>query len=142
MVMTTNTARTRACPKSSDSEPLSQPLSAPLSRNGQSDKGFDKGCDKGHALAGFLGQAPTRTPSIRNQGLFLLALLLAASVCCRAAGPVPGPWTPIFKGVDHAVGTNNPSVPGNFPELQVVHCIRVDLTDPDIQLFATPRASS
>ncbi len=53
-----------------------------------------------------------------------------------------GPWTPIFKGIDHAVGTNNPGIAGNFPELQVVHCVRVDLTDPDVQLFPTPRASS
>jgi hypothetical protein len=53
-----------------------------------------------------------------------------------------GPWTPIFKGIDHAVGINNPSIAGNFAELQVVHCVRVDLTDPDVQLFPTPRASS
>jgi hypothetical protein len=57
------------------------------------------------------------------------------------AVPVLGPWTPIFKGIAHAVGTNDPSVAGNFPELQVVHCVRVDLTDPDVQFFPTPRAS-
>ena len=58
------------------------------------------------------------------------------------AGPVPGPWVPLFKGIDHAVGTNNPSLPGNFPnERQVVHCIRVDLTDPDIRFLTTARAS-
>jgi hypothetical protein len=57
------------------------------------------------------------------------------------AGPTLGPWIPIFKGIDHAVGTNDPSIPGNFPELQVVNCVRVDLTDPDIQFLTTPRAS-
>jgi exopolysaccharide biosynthesis protein len=58
------------------------------------------------------------------------------------AGPQIGPWVPIFKGVEHAVGTNNPGIAGNFSELQVVHCVRVDLTDPDVQFFTTPRASS
>ncbi|HLH57311.1 MAG TPA: phosphodiester glycosidase family protein [Verrucomicrobiae bacterium] len=58
------------------------------------------------------------------------------------AGPVPGPWTPAFKGVDLANGTNNPSVNGNFPRLQVVRCVRVDLTDPDVRLFSTAKASN
>jgi exopolysaccharide biosynthesis protein len=58
------------------------------------------------------------------------------------AGPAIGPWVPIFKGIEHAVGTNDPNIAGNFPELQVVHCVRVDLTDTDVQLFPTPRASS
>jgi hypothetical protein len=49
-------------------------------------------------------------------------------------------WAPIFKGVDHATGTNTPGN-GGFPDLQVMHCIRVDLTDPDIQLFSSPRIS-
>jgi hypothetical protein len=57
------------------------------------------------------------------------------------ATPVPGPWVPIFKGVDHSVGTNDPALPGSFPgKLQVVHCVRVDLRDPDVRLLATPRA--
>lgn len=75
------------------------------------------------------------------RSLPLLALVLL-SFSGAFAGPALGPWTPIFKGIDHAVGTNNPSIAGNFPELQVVHCVRVDLTDPDVQLFTTPRASS
>lgn len=66
--------------------------------------------------------------------------MLMMSLDSSVATPVPGPWVPIFKGVDWAVGTNDPSVSGNFPRLQVVHCVRVDLTDPDVRLFATPRA--
>src|SRR5437588_5060116 len=65
------------------------------------------------------------------------------------ANLVVGPWTPIFKGVDHATGTNFPSttVTNNgavFTDstLQVAQCVRVDLTDPGVRLFATPRASS
>ena len=72
--------------------------------------------------------------------LFLALVLLPVSAAL--AGPTIGPWVPIFKGIDLAVGTNDPNIAGNFPELQVVRCVRVDLTDPDIQFFTTPRASS
>jgi hypothetical protein len=72
----------------------------------------------------------------------LSLMLLLAAAFWASASPVFGPWTPIFKGIDHAVGTNDPSIAGNFPRLQVVNCVRVDLTDPDIQLFTTPRAPS
>jgi len=47
----------------------------------------------------------------------------------------------MFKGIEHAVGTNT-SGGGGFPDLQVVHVLRADLTDPDIQLYASPRAPS
>ena len=77
--------------------------------------------------------------SARSLPLVALVLLPFSAAL---AGPAFGPWIPIFKGIDHAVGTNNPSIAGNFPRLQVVHCVRVDLTDPDVQLFTTPRASS
>jgi hypothetical protein len=87
---------------------------------------------------------PGTYPAIRGSGLsrFLLPLLLATSSLCLG-GPLPGPWVPLFKGIDHAVGTNNPSLPGNFPnEMQVVHCVRVDLTDPDIRLLTASKASA
>src|ERR1039457_2713952 len=61
---------------------------------------------------------------------FLSLMLLFAAAFGAQASPVFGPWTPIFKGIDHGVGTNNPNIAGNFPnEWQVVHCVRVDLTD-------------
>lgn len=44
----------------------------------------------------------------------------------------------MFKGIDHAVSTNLPS-PGGLPHRCVIHTMRVDLTDPDIRLFSTPR---
>jgi hypothetical protein len=72
----------------------------------------------------------------------LMTLLLAFACIELHASPTPGGWTPLFKGVEHAVGTNDPSIPGSFPERQVVHCIRVDLTDPDVHLFATPKTSN
>jgi hypothetical protein len=68
--------------------------------------------------------------------LLLLALRLQAS-----ASTVFGPWVPLFKGIDHAVGTNTPDGSG-FAELQVVNALRVDLTDPDVRFFSTPRYSN
>ena len=47
----------------------------------------------------------------------------------------------MFKGVDYTVGTNTPGV-GGFQNLQVVYFVRVDLTDPDIRLFASPRRTN
>src|SRR5262249_15427829 len=71
-------------------------------------------------------------------------LLTAAAV---HATMVVSPFTPIFKGIDHAVATNFPvtTVTNNgviFTDsaLQVVHCVRIDLSDPDVQLFTTPQA--
>src|SRR5262252_6721550 len=69
----------------------------------------------------------------------LATFALAFTSIALHASPNPGVWTPLFKGVDHAAGTNNPSA--SFPNLQVVRCVRVDLTDPDIRLLSTPRAS-
>ena len=65
-------------------------------------------------------------------------LFLAAGIMSARASTELGLWVPIFKGVDHAVGTNTPGN-GGFSQLQVVHVVRVDLTDPDVQLFTTPR---
>jgi exopolysaccharide biosynthesis protein len=75
------------------------------------------------------------------RSLALLALVFLP-LTAALGGPAIGPWVPIFKGIEHAVGTNDPNIAGNFPELQVVHCLRVDLTDPDVQFFTTPRASN
>ncbi len=73
----------------------------------------------------------------------LAGAVLLSWLCGSAlAGPTPGPWEPIFKGVDLARGTNTPGIAGNFPRLQVVRCVRVDLTDPDMRFFATPAASN
>ena len=68
-----------------------------------------------------------------------LALVFCSLVLSQAS-PIIGPWVPIFKGIDHAVGTNTPEA--NFPYLQVVHAIRIDLSDPDIRLLATPRITN
>ena len=41
-------------------------------------------------------------PEAVRQSLSLALLLAAGSL--GHAGPVPGPWVPLFKGIDHAVG--------------------------------------
>jgi exopolysaccharide biosynthesis protein len=74
------------------------------------------------------------------KSLFWL-IVLSLSVPVNDASTILGAWTPLFKGIDHAVGTNTPGG-GGFATLQVVHAVRVDLTDPDIQLFTTPRVAN
>ena len=49
-----------------------------------------------------------------------------------------GPWIPIFKGVSRAVGTNYPNASNTTN--QAVNCVKVDLTDPDVQILTTPPA--
>lgn len=58
-------------------------------------------------------------------------------MCPIHAAPVLGPWVPLFKGIDHARGTNTPDA--SNPNLTVINVARVDLTDPDIRLKPTPR---
>ena len=50
----------------------------------------------------------------------------------RALPDVITPWTPLFKGVDHATGASNDA------RLQQVNALRIDLLDPDIRIFTTP----
>jgi exopolysaccharide biosynthesis protein len=65
------------------------------------------------------------------------AVGILISLAAVHAEIVVTPWIPSFKGVDRAVGTNYADE--TIPRLQVVNCVRVDLTDPDVQLFPTPR---
>jgi len=77
------------------------------------------------------------------------AAALLASVTLSHATIYVGPFVPIFKGIQHAVGTNTPTttVVNNGVQitdstLQVVHCVKIDLSDPGVKLLATPAASS
>lgn len=51
--------------------------------------------------------------------------------------PALGPWTPLYRGVEMAQGTNIPG--GSMPNSHVVYVIRVDLADPTVRLFSSPR---
>jgi hypothetical protein len=84
----------------------------------------------------------------RAKAILKLACWLAISLTVFQVGvsqlqaaAVLQPWVPMFKGVEYAVGTNTPGG-GGFLNLQVVYCVRVDLTDPDIRLFASPRRTN
>ena len=89
-------------------------------------------------------QCRTNEPSFRAgfafRGICGLALILALGLP-SSASTVFGPWVPMFKGIDHAMGTNTPGG-GGFAELQVVNAMRVDLTDPDIHFITTPRCAN
>ena len=65
--------------------------------------------------------------------LCTLSLTILGATLAVAA-PVLRPWTPIFKGIDYATGTNPASLAG----IQAVYAVRVDLTDPDVRLFTSP----
>ena len=72
--------------------------------------------------------------------LLFFVLILMAGRDLRAA-TVLNPWAPIFKGIDYATGTNTAGG-GGFADLEVVYCMRVDLTDPDISFYTSPRYSN
>ena len=89
-----------------------------------------------------INTAPTKLPSSRPrfQPPLWLAVACALLGCCAAhAGTVVGPWVPIFKGVSVSFSTNTPGTGALFAEQQAVRVARVDLTDPDIHFFTTPR---
>src|SRR5438309_11283204 len=77
-------------------------------------------------------------------------LMVVAATCLSARADLTvSAWTPLYKGIDHAVGTNCPpttvvnnGVAFTDSTLQVANCVRIDLSDPDVRLFTTPRASS
>lgn len=67
----------------------------------------------------------------------LLAGLLASGVAAYGATTNVGPWVPMFQGVDLAVGSWN-----SGSSNQQVRCLRIDLTDPDIELLTSPRCTN
>src|SRR6266498_5572339 len=70
------------------------------------------------------------------------AYCVALFLCVPAtqAGIVVTPWMPIFKGIDRAAGTNSPDA--TIPRNQAAYVLRVDLTDPDVQLFTDPHCTN
>ncbi len=65
------------------------------------------------------------------------------------ANVVVTPWVPIFKGIERALGTNTPTTlftnngaAYTNSTLQVATCLRIDLQDPDVRLFTSPRATN
>jgi Phosphodiester glycosidase len=58
--------------------------------------------------------------------------LLGISLAVAPAASTVTPWVPIFKGIEHAIGTNDGAV------MLSVNAMRIDLQDPDVRLFVTP----
>lgn len=70
-----------------------------------------------------------------------LWLVLTGMALWWATAPVQAtvtmePWTLLFKGIEHSTGNMTPG--GGDGQRLVVHALRVNLRDPDIQLFTTP----
>jgi len=81
------------------------------------------------------------TRRIKLPGQSLLALAFTLFLWRGDADTNITAWIPIFKGVEYAVGTNSPGGNG-FAQRQAVFAARVDLTDPEIELFSTPRITN
>jgi len=64
----------------------------------------------------------------------LVAVLSACQGGACTAAVIVGSWTPIYTGIDHAVGTADI----NEPRPQWVNALRIDLHHPGVQLFGTP----
>ena len=75
------------------------------------------------------------------KSLLFCAALLFTAVATQAQPFFMSPWSPLFKGVDYATGSQ--SAPGpQYGTNQQVNCLRVDLTDPDIEFLTTPRCTN
>src|SRR6476661_2906962 len=68
------------------------------------------------------------------------ALAVCLVTTLARAGITVGDWAPIYKGVEFASGQAVPD--GTVPRLQQVRAVRVDLLDPDVQIFSTPRSTN
>jgi hypothetical protein len=66
--------------------------------------------------------------------------LWAICATAPAALVTVGPWSPIFKGVDLASGQQQAQLSGE--RNHQVLCLRVDLSDPDVELFTTPKCTN
>ena len=72
--------------------------------------------------------------SLRTIQVALTTLFALFSFPNARAAIIVGPWIPIFRGVDRARGEADASE----PKLQKVNVLRIDLKDPDLELFSTP----
>src|SRR6266700_6764003 len=62
------------------------------------------------------------------------AILVLLSLAASPASVIVNPWVPIFKGIDHATGTET-----NAANIYLlVNALRIDLHDPDVQMFTDP----
>src|SRR5712672_38281 len=72
----------------------------------------------------------------RNTSWLIIVVLFLSSILAQA-GITFTAWEPMFKGIEHASG--QATVDANTPRQQAVQALRVDLHDPDVRFFTTPR---
>jgi len=63
-------------------------------------------------------------------------IVLFITVATANALIVTNAWVPIFKGIDHTTAQMIPDAID--PRLQAVNALRIDLHDPDLQMFSDP----
>ena len=78
-------------------------------------------------------------PAARKRFLHVLILLMGGALA-PAATVIVGSWMPTFKGIELATGQQIATLAGE--KNHQVMCWRVDLTDPDVQLFTTPHCTN
>jgi exopolysaccharide biosynthesis protein len=96
----------------------------------------------------FIGKyCPPHGSFLSSLGALIFCLLLGSGGA--KANVVVTPWVPVFKGIERAIGTNLPTtfytnngVAYANGTLQVANCLRIDLQDPDVRLFTSPRATN
>src|SRR6266852_1471175 len=69
-----------------------------------------------------------------KRSFFTIVLFL--TVATANALIVTNAWVPIFKGIDHTTGQMIPDAVD--PRHQAVNALRIDLRDPDVQMFTDP----
>jgi exopolysaccharide biosynthesis protein len=73
-------------------------------------------------------------------GLAVIGIVVAGGPEVRAAVITVDPWAPIFKGIDLAAGQQQATEAGDFNHR--TFCLRIDLTDPGVHLFTTPKCTN
>src|SRR5712692_7224012 len=75
---------------------------------------------------------------VMKRSFFTIVLFI--SVATANALIVTNAWVPIFKGIDHTTAQMIPD--GVDPRFQAVNALRIDLRDPDVQMFTDPPCSN
>src|SRR6266568_8870020 len=75
---------------------------------------------------------------VMKRSCFTIVLFIA--VASANALIVTNAWVPIFKGIDHTTAQMIPD--GVDPRLQAVNALRIDLSDPDVQMFSDPHCTN
>jgi len=75
---------------------------------------------------------------VMKRSCFTIALFITAATAHALI--VTNAWVPIFKGIDHTTGQMIPD--GIDPRFQAVNALRIDLSDPDVQMFSDPHCTN